>query len=141
VNRFTRRLGRLLATGVVILAVGSCDDLGPSGPRGPGTVQVELVSPYGSEGSAVFEVVEGTGLGIVTTTGGEVYYEHGADATRVVVILDAPGQIGFRLQTENVRRLPQVTLTQVADGNDELRGSLSGYEVELFPLEGEGGAE
>jgi hypothetical protein len=133
------RFWRLLAMGAAILAVVSCDDLGPSGPRGPGTIHVDLVSPYGAEGSAVFEVVGRYPLGMVTATGGDVYYEHGTDATRVVVILDTPGTIGFRIQTENVRRLPQVTVIQVADGNDQLRGSLVGYEVELMPVE-EGGA-
>ena len=138
-KKIRRRLGRYLTTGLVLLAAGSCDDLGPSGPRGPGTIHVDLVSPNGAEGSAVFEVVGGRGLGIVTTTGGDVYYEHGTDLTRVVVILDVPGSIGFRIQSENVRHLPQVTVTQVADGNDQLRASLSGYEVELVPL-ADGGA-
>ena len=138
-KKIRRHLGRFLATGFVLLAAWSCDDLGPSAPRGPGTIHVDLVSPNGAEGSAVFQVAGGRGLGIITATGGEVYYEHGLDLTRVVVVLDVPGPVGFRIQSENVRHLPQVTVTQVADGNDQLRGSLSGYEVELFPL-ADGGA-
>lgn len=121
---------------VLLLSLsGGCEDLGPSGPRGPGSVGVDLISPYGAEGSAVFEVVGGTGLGTVTASGGEVFYEHGSDAIRVVVVLDAPGEIGFEVRSRDVRNLPTVTLVQVADGDDQLRSSLAGYEVGLVQLE------
>lgn len=83
----------------------------------------------------MFEVVGGTGLGTVTASGGEVFYEHGSDAIRVVVVLDAPGEIGFEVRSRDVRNLPTVTLVQVADGDDQLRSSLAGYEVGLVQLE------
>ena len=136
VKNSPRNLARTLVVVLFLVPATGCDDLGPSGPKGPGSVRVDLLSPNGAEGSAVFEVRGGgTGLGVVTTAGGEVYYDHGTDATRVVVILDSPGQIGFLVRTRDLRNLPSVTVTQVADGNDQLRGSLSGYEVELTQLE------
>jgi hypothetical protein len=82
----------------------------------------------------------GTGLGEVTSFGGEVFYNHdyGSENSRVVVILDAPGQIQFKIRTSDVGELPQITLTQVADGNDDLRGSLGGYQIEMIQVEDEG---
>lgn len=130
------KLARTLAVVLFLSPAAGCDDLGPSGPRGPGSVAVDLISPHGAEGSAVFEVVGGTGLGVVTVVGGEVFYEHGTDGTtRVVVVLDQPGQIGFRVRSQDVRNLPSVTVVQVADGEDRLRSPLVDYEVELVQLE------
>ena len=136
----TPRFARSAAAVLLLLAVGACDDLGPSGPRGPGAIHVDLVSPNGAEGSAVFEITGGAGFWAVTAHGAEVYYDLGLDATRVVVIMDTPGPIRFQLRTENLRKLPSVTVLQVADGNDQLRSSLSGYEVELLQVE-DGGAQ
>jgi hypothetical protein len=99
---------------------------------------VDLLSPAGSEGSAVFEIRGGTGLGGVTTPNGEAYSLHGSETTRVVVILDTPGPIRFRVESREVRDLPEVSVIQVADGEDRLRTSLTGYEVEVFPWD-EGG--
>jgi len=138
VNHGFRILYRGLAVLVVSIAVWGCDDLGPSGPRGPGVLAVELMSPAGPEGSAVFEIRGGTGLGAVTTPDGDAYYQHGTEAIRVVVILDAPGPIRFRVQSQDVRDLPEVTVVQVADGADQSRASLTGYSVEIFPGDEDG---
>jgi hypothetical protein len=130
----------MVAAGL-FLAFASCDDdLGPAGPEGPGILAVDLLSPFGSEGSAVFQVTGGASLGAVTVSGGEVYHEHGLEGSRVVVVLDAPGAIRFRVATSDLGDLPTVTVIQVADGNDQLRDFLSGYTVEVVALE-EGGAE
>jgi hypothetical protein len=97
---------------------------------------VDLVSPNGAEGSAVFELQTESTLGAVTSSVGDVYFEHnqGLEASRVIVIMDVPGQVGFRVSAADVRHLPSVTLLQVADGNDELRGSLSGYDLRVTRL-------
>jgi hypothetical protein len=118
----------------------ACEDSGPAGPSGPGVIDVDLVSPSGPEGSAVFEVSGSARFTSVAAVGAEVYYELGLDLARVVVIMDGPGQVRFRLGTDDVGKLPAVTVLQVADGDDQLRSSLAGYEVELFPVE-EGGSE
>ena len=130
----------LILAALAVTSVLACEDSGPAGPSGPGVINVELVSPGGPEGSAVFEVSGGGGFTSVAATGADVYYDLGADLVRVVVIRDGPGQIRFRLGTGDVGNLPTVTVLQVADGDDQLRSSLAGYEVELLPVE-EGGAE
>jgi len=119
------------------LAAMGCNDLGPSGPGGPGSINVTLSSPNGAEGSAVFEMAGGTGPGVVTSFGGEVYhyFNYGTGVTRVVVIMDVPGNVQFKVGTSDVGDLPVVTVLQVADGDDQLRASLSGYEVEVIPVE------
>jgi hypothetical protein len=130
----------LMLVALAVTSAVACEDSGPTGPSGPGVITVELASPGGPEGSAVFEVSGGGGFTSVAATGAEVYYDLRADLVRVVVIMDGPGQIRFRLGTADVGDLPTVTVLQVADGDDQLRSSLAGYEVELFPVE-EGGAE
>lgn len=136
----TRKLARNLAVVLLLALAAGCDDLGPSGPRGPGSIGVDLVSPNGAEASAVLEVVGGTGLGAVTVFGGDVFYQHRSDTTRVVIVLDTPGQISFRIRSQDVRNLPSVALVQVADGNDQLRDSLVGYGIEFLQLE-DGGSQ
>jgi hypothetical protein len=116
-------------------ALAACADSGPSGPSGPGSFRANLVSPNGSEGAALFQVTGGSGLGDVTVTTGDVFYDHSAGATRIIVLLDDPGQIGFQIRTEDVGVLPTVAVTQVADGDDELRESLTGYDVQLVQVE------
>ena len=115
----------------------ACQDLGPSTPKGPGSIHVDMESPNGAEGSAVFQISGGTGLGVVSSFGGEVFYDHnyGTEVTLVVVVMDVPGEIQFKIRTANVRDLPTVSILQVADGNDVLRGSLEGYQVELVRVE------
>ena len=115
----------------------ACQDLGPSTPKGPGAIHVDMESPNGAEGSAVFELSGGTGLGVVSSFGGEVFYDHnyGTEVTLVVVVMDVPGELQFKIRTANVGDLPTVSILQVADGNDVLRGSLEGYQVELVRVE------
>ena len=115
----------------------ACQDLGPSTPKGPGAIHVDMESPNGAEGSAAFQISGGTGLGVVSSFGGEVFYDHnyGTEVSLVVVVMDVPGEIQFKIRTANVRDLPTVSILQVADGNDVLRGSLEGYQVELVRVE------
>ncbi len=130
--------------GWVPLLVWACDSTGPDGPKGPGNLSVTMLSPNGVEGSAVFEITGGADLSFTSSQGGEVFYEHVPGSSRVVVILDDPGEINFRVGTTDVAAIPDVSVLQVADGEDQLRPSLSGYEVivegEEFPsAPGQGG--
>lgn len=104
--------------------------------------RVELTSPNGAEGSAVFEIKTPASLGVVSSSVGEVYYEHnyGLETSRVVVIMEQPGAVGFRIHAQEVGDLPDVTLLQVADGSDQLRADLNGYGVEVIAVP-EGGAQ
>jgi len=122
---------RTAALGLLFSCVGACDFLGPDGPKGPGDLFATMVSPNGDEGSAVFELSGGVGLGTVSPVGGEVFYEHSGSSTRIAVVMDEPGEVRFQIRTENVGHLPDLTVIQVADGENDLRTSLSGYTVEL----------
>jgi len=127
---------------LVLLCSWACDDPGSPGVVGPGVFRVELTSPNGAEGSAVFELATSASLGVVSSSVGEVYYEHnyGLETSRVIVIMDQPGQVGFRVHAGEVGDVPEVTLLQVADGSDQLRSSLSGYHVEVAAVP-DGGSE
>ena len=124
-----------LAAALVFLLVG-CSDPGSPKPRGPGVIQVELISPNGAEGSAVFELRTEAGLGGVSAVGGDVYHEHRREdqTSRVVVVMDLPGTVSFEVRAENVGKVPEVRILQVADGSDSLRESTGGYTVEVTPL-------
>ena len=63
--------------------------------------------------------------------GGQVFYEHTLNSSRIVVVMDDPGEVRFQVRTENVGHLPDVTVIQVGSGENELRSSLSGYRVLL----------
>lgn len=125
-----------LVGSLLLLLLAGCSDPGSPTPSGPGAIQVRLVSPNGPEGSAVFELQTDASLGVVSPFGGEVYYEHnsGRRMSRIIIIMDLPGEIGFRVRTGDVGDLPEVKILQVADGSDGLRESLVGYDAEVTPL-------
>ena len=129
-NRSVRRLLPTLALASVFSFLG-CDAFGPAGPGGSGYFVVALRSPAGTEGSAVFEITGNDELGPAFTENGQAIHHIRADAYRLVVILDTPGQIRFKIWTESLRKRPEVSIVQVADGQDRRRGSLDGYEVDV----------
>jgi hypothetical protein len=121
---------------LVVLTVWGCrDSTGPSGPKGPGAFEVSLVSPNGVEGSAVLSMGGGTELGEITATDGEVYFHHADGSSKVIVLLDTPGSIRFRVETQDVADLPSVAVEQVADDENELRTSVSGYQIQIVQIE------
>jgi hypothetical protein len=123
----------VVVTATSVLA--SCD-LGLWGPSGPGEIQVALLSPHGPEGAAVLELTGGVGVRDVTTALGNAFYEHDDTTTRVVIILDEPGQIEFTVRSEDVGARLSVTVLQVADGTNQLRSALSSYLIEFDRIEG-----
>jgi hypothetical protein len=122
---------RVAFIGIGLLVAIGCDSTGPGGSKGPGWVTATLSSPNGSEASAVFELTGGTDLGFVSADGGETFHQHSVGSSRVVVVLDEPGVIRFRVGTEDVGDLPTVSVLQVGDGQNRLRSSLTGYQVHL----------
>jgi len=122
---------RVVALGLLFLAAGACDSMGPGEERGPGVLTATLRSPHGDEGSAVFRLEGGIELGVISTPSGQVFYQHAGTSSRVVVVLDDPGEILFQVQTGDRSEPPIVTVLQVADGDDALRPSLDGYTVDL----------
>jgi hypothetical protein len=126
VPKHVLRLGAWL---VLVLGMGACDLLGPDDPKGPGSFEVRLLSPNGAEGGAVLELAGGVGLGTVSPIGGEVLYDHRQGVSLVAVVLEEPGTVRFNVRTDDVGRLPEARVIQVSDENDQLRSSVSGYEV------------
>lgn len=73
-------------------------------------------------------------MGSVSSDRGDVYYDHAGVVSRIVVVMDSPGQIRFAVGADNVRNVPEVRVLQVADGENRLRESLSGYDVTVKPV-------
>ena len=70
----------LLIVGVVVFT--SCDFGIFGGPSGPGLFNVTLTAPYGPDGAAVIDLIDGVGLGVVAVDLGESFYEHAGNTTR-----------------------------------------------------------
>lgn len=130
---------RAAAACLLVAAGVACGDSGPTGPHGPGAFHAELVSPNGSEGAAVFELAGTFAVLSVTSENGEIFYHQAGATLRVIVLNNNAGTIRFQVQVDEIRDLPTATVVQVADGDDELRESLAGYDVQLLQVE-EGGA-
>lgn len=122
----TRHASRILVSALLLAVVGCGGDVGPK--IRPGFLTASLVSPHGSEGAALISVV-GVGLGNVESTGGRVFTFSRGDTIRVLVVLDAPGDLGFRISVPDVGSPPAAMVVQVADGGNALRADLSAYRV------------
>ena len=112
----------------------ACDFLGLGAPSGPGELHAYITSPNQAEGAAVLELTSGLSLGTITSNDGDVFYRHEGGTTRLVVILHDPGEITFHMRVDELSEIPSVTIVQVADGNNELRSSVSEYEVEWVQI-------
>jgi len=142
---FAKDTVRMVIACSVILGIASCDLSGPSGPSGPGWLHADLVSPNGQESAAVFELAGGRDLGAIVLDGGEVFDERDGSTIRIVVIMDSPGQIHLEIRTEDVAKIPSSAVVQVADEENRLRSSLTGYKLSFTKVpdgsaEGDGGA-
>jgi hypothetical protein len=130
-----RRLAIALAVSVLLAGTTGGCDFGLWGPSGSGVIRIRIQSPYGAEGAALLELSGGVGLGPVTIDSGQAFFQHGADTSRIVVVLDEPGEIHFLVRSEDIGTLPHVTLLEVADGSNHLRESLTGYKVKFQRIE------
>ncbi len=119
-----------LRAGVALLAISlsGCDRATPS--DGPGTVTAALVSPNGAEGAAVVDVA-GTIEGISAPTGTSFYTTPSATGTRVILVRETPGNLEMSFHTQDISRPPAISVVEVADGNDAIRASLTGYRMEF----------
>lgn len=117
---------------VVITTVFLACDSTPAEVTGPGELQALLISPNGAEGAAVIELA-GEGIGAVTAFpgSGRVFAERVGSTVRVVVVLDQPGEIRFRVAVDDVSDPPTGAVLEIADGSNEMRQSLAGYSVEF----------
>ena len=114
---------------VLLATLAACADQAPE--SGPGTLTATLKSPNGTEGAALVVLI-GEGIGSVSAVGRtEVYSYAGPDATQVVLIDQAGGQLAFQVAVADTTLPPLVVIRQVAGPDDELRSILTGYDLEL----------
>jgi hypothetical protein len=111
-------------------ALAACGDK-PSDPANPGQVSAFLVSPNGAEGAVLLEIA-GSGVRGVTVSGGTAFVEDGSPP-RALLVLDAPGEVRFSVALDDVDRRPTFSVVEVSGPQDEVRGSVAGYRVELAP--------
>ena len=119
----------LLCVFLTAVLLSACKDSGTD-PKGGGEFVVTLASPNPAESAAVIEL-SGSGITDVTARGGQVFTEQAGNTTRVVVILDTPGRIQFGVSVAPGNQIPTGTLVEVADSNNQLRASLSGYSIQV----------
>ncbi|MDQ3082932.1 MAG: hypothetical protein M3R07_12050 [Gemmatimonadota bacterium] len=122
------KLSFLAPLALATIALTACDESTPS--DGPGTVTAALVSPNGAEGAAVVDVA-GAVENISGATGVVVYTTPSPTGTRVILVRAMPGNLEMSFRTQDISRPPNLSVVEVADGNDAIRSSLTGYRVEF----------
>ena len=128
-DRLRLRSGTALAVALA-LTVSGCTDDPVVPPGGPAEFQVTLISPNGPEGAALIEIDQ-TGLRPITVLGGDAFSQQLGDVTRLVIVLTDPGQIAFLMRVDDAAVLPTAKVLEVADADDELRASVTGYRVDF----------
>lgn len=124
------RLRSLLFAAPVMLALAACDG-GPETPPPPpgGNYDALLQGPTSSESAALVELT-GDGIEDVVSTGPAIVASSPVSGgRRVVVVRPAPGAIGFRVRVAPGNEPPTARVVELADDRDQLRGSLTGYQV------------
>ena len=127
IKRFGIFSASILAVTAILLATG-CED-SPAGPTGPGVLHITLESPNSDDAAVVLELSGGSTYREYRMDLGDIFAEQDGDLTRIVAIKDDPGTIVFRMRAHDLSTLPTATVIQVADGNNDVRTSLSGYSV------------
>ena len=122
------KTARYLCVAIASLILASCDR--STDPGGAGTLNVSLVSPNGAEGAAILDVA-GEVESVSSTGDTRVFSADSPAGKRVVIVRGTAGSLSVRLRVPDVSRPPQVTVVEVADGDDRVRVSLAGYHVEL----------
>ena len=101
----------------------------------PGDLTVRVVSPNGLEGAVVLQTVQ-EGIVDITSQVGQAHHWRAGDVSRIVVLLDEPGEIRFTLSVADLNRPPRLRVVEVADPDNRLRSVLVGYVVESEPVMG-----
>jgi hypothetical protein len=71
------------------------------------------------------------GVADITPLAGRAFTQRNGDVLRVVIVLDEPGQIEFRIRLADMASQPAATIVEVADGDNQVPESISGYRVEF----------
>lgn len=109
------------------LALAACADSGTTVPRG-GSYFASLDSPNGAEGAALV-TLSGSGFTAAEGAGGtRVIARSTGTLTRLLLVRETPGALGFDVTLEPGARLPEATVVQVAGGDNQPR-AVSGYRL------------
>jgi hypothetical protein len=117
------------------LAVGlACGDDGPTEPV-PGTLVVSLTTPNSDDGAILF-TISGGGVddpAAVATSHRMFFRTTGTSTTTAVVVGNITSGPLLRFEVLDVGEASSFTgtITEVADRNNELRASLSGYSLAI----------
>jgi hypothetical protein len=87
-----------------------------------------LVSPNGPEGAVILDVT-GAVESFTATKDVSVYTTPSNAGTRVVLVRLTPGELSVNMKISNTLEPPPVQVVEVADGDNNIRASLSGYQV------------
>ncbi len=120
-----RCLVKHVLTTALALALVACSSDG----TGPGEMRAVVVSPDGDLGAAVLEL---GGVLDIIPVGGRAFTERNGEVLRVVIVLDEPGQIEFRIKMADITGQPAATVVEVADGDNQIPDSVSGYRVQFI---------
>lgn len=127
-----RRTSALVVFLLGLTTFASCNEDPTGGEmRQPGELTASLVSPNGDEGSALLEVASGTVLDVTAVEPYVHVFRVGSNPARIVVLRMEPGEIAFRLTTDDVNQPPELRVVDVGGPDDQLRSSLAGYSVSL----------
>ena len=110
-----------------VILLGSCDS---TRPGGSGTLTAVVTSPNGAEGAAVLDV-EGVVESLSANGNVALYTTPLGQATRVILVRTTPGELSMKVSLADVSQTPRITVVEVADGDNKVRPSVSGYQVEL----------
>ncbi len=133
-SRVPRAL-RLVAAALAWGVVSACSpDVVDPGPAGPGALTVRLVTPNSGD-AAVRITITGPGITAIEAEGTALAFSRQAATTVHHVMLFGEISTGavLRFDVPERRDIAQyaVHLTEVADGANALRSSLSGYSVAI----------
>lgn len=119
----------LFMLGLMALFASGCGD-NPTPPpvANPGTLTVRLDSPAGPESAARFRLIGG-GIREILASEGRVFSALRGDTADVIVVLQVPGDVRFRLSVADTADLPTMTVVEVAGPDNALRGP-GGYSLE-----------
>lgn len=136
-----KRLRRATTVGTILVltALAACRNEPTGGgdiPPQPGDATATVVSPNGDEGSAVLEVTGGTVLDVRTDEAYVRVYRVPTDPVRIVVARLRPGELTFRLTTDDVGHLPGIRVVEVGAPDDRLRPDITGYSVTVLAGDG-----
>ena len=120
----------VLALGLVA-GIACSDDEEPTGPTA-GTLSVTLTTPNMDDGAILFEVT-GPDIVSVTVTVPEHYTHVGQDGSTLTIVvvgnIESGLLVGIDVPDVGAVASYSATATEVADRTNELRSSLSGYEL------------